>query len=141
MAQAAAHGINTTATTPVPGVTAETVEQVPARVREIAALRPQLPFGIDGIVTKTDLAADQQAAGAGSRAPRWAIAYKLPAVEKITRLLEVEWNVGRTGIIRSQARRNTGRNNSRRRSAHRHVAAEGTVSPGLTYSPWGRSSG
>ncbi len=103
MTQAAAYGVNTTATTDVPGITADTVEQVLTRVQEIAALRAQLPFGIDGIVIKADLAADQQAAGSGSRAPRWAIAYKLPAVEKITRLLEVEWNVGRTGIIAPRA--------------------------------------
>ncbi|WP_232838254.1 NAD-dependent DNA ligase LigA [Streptomyces geranii] len=96
-------GVNTTATTAVPGVTADTVEQVLARVTEIAALRAELPFGIDGIVIKADLAADQRTAGSGSRAPRWAIAYKLPAVEKITRLLEVEWNVGRTGIIAPRA--------------------------------------
>jgi DNA ligase (NAD+) len=99
MALVAELGVNTTATTAVPGVTADTIEQVLARVQEIASLRAELPFGIDGIVIKADLAADQQAAGSGSRAPRWAIAYKLPAVEKITRLLEVEWNVGRTGII------------------------------------------
>ncbi|MFE7214909.1 NAD-dependent DNA ligase LigA [Streptomyces sp. NPDC001698] len=99
MARAAELGVNTTATTAVPGVTADTVEQVLTRVQEIAALRAQLPFGIDGIVVRADLAADQQTAGSGSRAPRWAIAYKLPAVEKITRLLAVEWNVGRTGII------------------------------------------
>ncbi|KAB1140165.1 NAD-dependent DNA ligase LigA [Streptomyces luteolifulvus] len=103
MAQAAELGVNTTATTAVPGITAETVEQVLTRVQEIAALRAQLPFGIDGIVIKADPAADQRAAGSGSRAPRWAIAYKLPAVEKITRLLEVEWNVGRTGIIAPRA--------------------------------------
>ncbi|WP_405837127.1 NAD-dependent DNA ligase LigA [Streptomyces sp. NBC_01518] len=103
MTQAAAYGVNTTATTDVPGVTAGTVEEVLARVQEIAALRAQLPFGIDGIVIKADLAADQRAAGSGTRAPRWAIAYKLPAVEKITRLLEVEWNVGRTGIIAPRA--------------------------------------
>ncbi|WP_055620053.1 NAD-dependent DNA ligase LigA [Streptomyces sp. JHA19] len=103
MVQAAAYGINTTASTNVPGVTADTVEQVLARVQEIAAVRAELPFGIDGIVIKADLAADQRAAGSGSRAPRWAIAYKLPAVEKITRLLEVEWNVGRTGIIALRA--------------------------------------
>ncbi|WP_416981766.1 NAD-dependent DNA ligase LigA [Streptomyces sp. T028] len=93
------YGVNTTATTAVPGTTAADAEEVLARVQEIAALRAELPFGIDGIVIKADLAADQQAAGSGSRAPRWAIAYKLPAVEKITRLLAVEWNVGRTGII------------------------------------------
>ncbi|MFE0673343.1 NAD-dependent DNA ligase LigA [Streptomyces sp. NPDC058867] len=103
MAQAAAYGVNTTATTAVPGITADTVEEVLTRVREIAALRAELPFGIDGIVIKADLAADQRTAGSGSRAPRWAIAYKLPAVEKITRLLEVEWNVGRTGIIAPRA--------------------------------------
>ncbi|MFE2687663.1 NAD-dependent DNA ligase LigA [Streptomyces mirabilis] len=103
MARCAELGVNTTAATTVPGTTAETAEQVLARVKEIAALRAELPFGIDGIVVKADLAADQEAAGSGSRAPRWAIAYKLPAVEKITRLLEVEWNVGRTGIIAPRA--------------------------------------
>ncbi|MFF4659154.1 NAD-dependent DNA ligase LigA [Streptomyces sp. NPDC001381] len=99
MTLAGAYGVNTTATTDVPGTTAGTAEEVLARVQEIAALRARLPFGIDGIVVKADLAADQRAAGSGSRAPRWAIAYKLPAVEKITRLIAVEWNVGRTGII------------------------------------------
>ncbi|TQE18480.1 NAD-dependent DNA ligase LigA [Streptomyces ipomoeae] len=99
MVLAADLGVNTTASTAVPGKVAHSSEQVLARVQEIAALRAQLPFGIDGIVIKADLAADQYTAGSGSRAPRWAIAYKLPAVEKITRLLGVEWNVGRTGII------------------------------------------
>ncbi|KPI19541.1 DNA ligase [Actinobacteria bacterium OK006] len=103
MARCGELGVNTTAATAVPGTTAETAEQVLARVKEIAVLRAELPFGIDGIVVKADLAADQEAAGSGSRAPRWAIAYKLPAVEKITRLLEVEWNVGRTGIIAPRA--------------------------------------
>ncbi|WRZ95214.1 NAD-dependent DNA ligase LigA [Streptomyces sp. NBC_01007] len=103
MARAAGLGVNTTAGTAVPGITAATAEQVLARVQEIGALRAELPFGIDGIVVKADLAADQRSAGSGSRAPRWAIAYKLPAVEKITRLLAVEWNVGRTGIIAPRA--------------------------------------
>ncbi|MEU5635165.1 NAD-dependent DNA ligase LigA [Streptomyces rishiriensis] len=103
MARAAAYGVNTTAATAVPGITAATVEEVLDRVSEIAALRPSLPFGIDGIVVKADLAADQRTAGSGSRAPRWAVAFKLRAVEKITRLLAVEWNVGRTGIIAPRA--------------------------------------
>lgn len=103
MACIASLGVNTTAATPVPGRTATSVEDVQARVEEIAALRAELPFGIDGIVIKADAAADQQAAGSGSRAPRWAIAWKLPAVEKITTLLDVEWNVGRTGIIAPRA--------------------------------------
>ncbi|MEW2621332.1 NAD-dependent DNA ligase LigA [Streptomyces sp. NPDC048106] len=103
MELAAAFGVHTSARTAVPDTVAADPGQVLARVKEIAAARADLPFGIDGIVVKADLAADQEAAGSGSRAPRWAIAYKLPAVEKITRLLEVEWNVGRTGIIAPRA--------------------------------------
>ncbi|NVI87453.1 NAD-dependent DNA ligase LigA [Actinomadura sp. BRA 177] len=96
-------GAHTTAATPVPARTATTIERVGERVEEIAALRAELDFGIDGIVVKADAAADQADAGVSSRAPRWAIAYKLPAVEKITRLLDVEWNVGRTGVIAPRA--------------------------------------
>ncbi|WP_406002562.1 NAD-dependent DNA ligase LigA [Streptomyces sp. NBC_00829] len=96
-------GVHTAAATLVAPRTVTTVEDIEARVEEIGALRPQLPFGIDGIVIKADLAADRSAAGSGSRAPRWAIAYKLPAVEKVTTLLGVEWNVGRTGIIAPRA--------------------------------------
>ncbi|MFE7358781.1 NAD-dependent DNA ligase LigA [Streptomyces sp. NPDC057543] len=96
-------GVHTAADTDVAPRTATTVEEVQSRVEDIAALRASLPFGIDGIVIKADLAADQREAGSGTRAPRWAIAYKLPAVEKVTRLLDVEWNVGRTGIIAPRA--------------------------------------
>jgi len=99
----AGQGVQTTAATPVAGIVAETLERVQERVREIATVRPELPFGIDGIVIKCDLAADQAQAGFSSRAPRWAIAYKLPATEKITKLLGVEWNTGRTGIIAPRA--------------------------------------
>ncbi|WP_327086271.1 NAD-dependent DNA ligase LigA [Nonomuraea sp. NBC_01738] len=103
MAWVAGQGVRTTATTPVAGIVATTVEQVQERVEQIAAARAELPFGIDGIVIKCDLAADQVQAGFSSRAPRWAIAYKLPAAEKITKLLAVEWNTGRTGIIAPRA--------------------------------------
>ncbi|MFJ2293535.1 NAD-dependent DNA ligase LigA [Streptomyces sp. NPDC087894] len=96
-------GVHTAADTAVAPRTVTTVEEVQARVEDIAALRATLPFGIDGIVIKADLAADRRDAGSGTRAPRWAIAYKLPAVEKVTRLLDVEWNVGRTGIIAPRA--------------------------------------
>ncbi|MFE5629001.1 NAD-dependent DNA ligase LigA [Streptomyces sp. NPDC056543] len=103
LARAVALGLHTSAATAVPGRRATGVAEVLARVEEIAALRAELPFGIDGIVVKADLAADRREAGEGSRAPRWAIAYKLPAVEKVTRLLAVEWNVGRTGVIAPRA--------------------------------------
>ncbi|MEU4226047.1 NAD-dependent DNA ligase LigA [Nonomuraea sp. NPDC026600] len=103
MGWAVAQGVQTTAATPVAGIVAETLERVQERIDEIAAARPELPFGIDGIVIKCDLAADQAQAGFSSRAPRWAIAYKLRATEKITKLLGVEWNTGRTGIIAPRA--------------------------------------
>ncbi|NUP77235.1 MAG: NAD-dependent DNA ligase LigA [Nonomuraea sp.] len=99
----AAQGVQTTAATPVAGIVTDTLERVQERVGEIAAARATLAFGIDGIVIKCDLAADQAAAGFSSRAPRWAIAYKLPATEKITKLVGVEWNTGRTGIIAPRA--------------------------------------
>ncbi|MFJ8885121.1 NAD-dependent DNA ligase LigA [Streptomyces sp. NPDC102402] len=100
---AAGLGVHTAADTAVAPRTVTTIAEVQAGVEDIAALRPSLQFGIDGIVIKADLAADQRDAGSGTRAPRWAIAYKLPAVEKVTRLLGVEWNVGRTGIIAPRA--------------------------------------
>jgi DNA ligase (NAD+) len=96
-------GVHTADSTPVAPRVLTTTEAIQARIDEIAAARPGLPFGIDGIVVKADSAADQAAAGCGSRAPRWAVAYKLPAVEKVTTLLGVEWNVGRTGIIAPRA--------------------------------------
>ncbi|MFC5746395.1 NAD-dependent DNA ligase LigA [Actinomadura rugatobispora] len=103
MTQIAGWGALTTASTPVAGVTRTEVAEIQQRVEQIAGLRAELEFGIDGIVIKADLAADQREAGNSSRAPRWAIAYKLPATEKITRLVGVEWNVGRTGIIAPRA--------------------------------------
>ncbi|WP_433359124.1 NAD-dependent DNA ligase LigA [Streptosporangium sp. CA-115845] len=103
MTWVAEQGVQTTATTPVAGIVAETLAQVQERIERIATVRPGLSFNIDGIVIKCNSAADQALAGFGSRAPRWAIAYKLPATEKITKLVGVEWNTGRTGVIAPRA--------------------------------------
>lgn len=103
MTWVAGQGVQTPAVTDVGGIVATTLEQIQERVEQIAAKRAELPFGIDGIVIKCDLAADQAQAGFSSRAPRWAIAYKLPATEKITKLVGVEWNTGRSGIIAPRA--------------------------------------
>ncbi|MFF5262361.1 NAD-dependent DNA ligase LigA [Actinomadura viridis] len=103
MAMIARWGARTSAATPVGGATCTDPAELQEHVERIAALRADLEFGIDGIVIKADRAADQAEAGNSSRAPRWAIAYKLPATEKITRLVGVEWNVGRTGIIAPRA--------------------------------------
>nr|WP_037901772.1 NAD-dependent DNA ligase LigA [Streptomyces sp. NRRL S-350] len=99
----AALGANTAAATAARPLRCATLAEAQQRIEEIAALRPALPFGIDGVVVKADSAADQRDAGSGSRAPRWAVARKLAAEHKVTRLLDVEWNVGRTGIIAPRA--------------------------------------
>ncbi|MFD7645771.1 NAD-dependent DNA ligase LigA [Kitasatospora sp. NPDC059795] len=103
LARLAELGANTAASTDAAPVRCVTVEQVQERVAQIAALRAALPFGIDGVVVKADEAADRRGAGNGSRAPRWAVARKLAAEHKVTTLLDVEWNVGRTGIIAPRA--------------------------------------
>jgi DNA ligase (NAD+) len=63
------------------------------------ARRHEPPYEIDGVVVKVDSIATQQAMGATSRAPRWAIAYKYPPEEVTTRLLDIRVNVGRTGRV------------------------------------------
>jgi DNA ligase (NAD+) len=61
--------------------------------------RDRLPYEADGVVVKVDRFSVQQALGIVGNAPRWAIAYKFPAREATTRLLSIEVNVGRTGVL------------------------------------------
>jgi DNA ligase (NAD+) len=69
------------------------------QIEKYAAERPDLPFDIDGIVWKIDSRGTRKGMGSTSRAPRWATAYKFPAERKTTKLLGVDFQVGRTGAI------------------------------------------
>ena len=73
------------------------IEGVIARCESLAHERHDLPYEIDGVVTKVDDLALHQQLGATSRAPRWAIAFKFPPEERITTLLSIEVSIGRTG--------------------------------------------
>ena len=65
--------------------------------------RKELPYEIDGIVIKVDNFSDQKKLGVTAKVPKWAIAYKFPAEEVLTKLTNIEFCVGRTGKITPRA--------------------------------------
>jgi DNA ligase (NAD+) len=80
------------------------IEACLAYYQTIAASRAQLPYDIDGVVYKVDDYRLQEAVGYISRVPKWAIAHKFPAEVVTTKVLAVDFQLGRTGIVTPVAR-------------------------------------
>ncbi|EAE6209219.1 NAD-dependent DNA ligase LigA [Listeria innocua] len=75
------------------------LEEVYAYIDEWTEKRAGLAYDIDGIVLKLNNLEHQRQMGTTVKSPRWSIAYKFPAEEVPTKLLDIELNVGRTGVI------------------------------------------
>ena len=81
----------------------ERIDEVWQFIEEITEQRNDLPYAIDGMVIKVDDLDAQNRLGSMVKVPRWAIAYKFPAEEVITKLLDIVVTVGRTGRITPNA--------------------------------------
>ena len=75
------------------------IEDIITFYNKFSDSRHQLPFDVDGLVVKVNSFADQKILGATAKSPRWAIAFKYPAPQATTRLNNVIFSVGRSGII------------------------------------------
>lgn len=73
--------------------------EIKAAIETIGAQRGTLPFDIDGVVIKVNSLAQREQIGSTAKYPKWAVAYKFPPEEKTSRLLRIEVNVGRTGVL------------------------------------------
>ncbi len=80
-----------------------TIDEVVARVEAFREERHGLEYGVDGMVVRVDRFNLQRDLGATAKAPRWAIAFKYPAEQARTRLVEVEWQVGKGGTLTPRA--------------------------------------
>lgn len=77
----------------------EDIEDVKKFLDQAAELRETLPFEIDGVVIKVNEKAQQQLLGFTAKTPRFAVAYKFPAEQSTTRVLDIHVQVGRTGAL------------------------------------------
>lgn len=79
------------------------IKEVLEFIEEKGQLRPSLPYDIDGVVIKVNSIRQQQQLGYTAKYPKWATAYKFPAVEVLTKLKDIIFTVGRTGQITPNA--------------------------------------
>ena len=84
-------------------VKVSTIKEILDYVEYWTIHRNELPYEIDGIVIKVDNFSDQKKLGVTAKVPKWAIAYKFPAEEVLTKLTNIEFCVGRTGKITPRA--------------------------------------
>lgn len=84
--------------------TVDTLDGIVAWIAKIGERRAKFPCDIDGAVVKATMFADQTKAGATGSYPRWAVAWKYPAEEASTTLLDIDVQVGRTGVHTPVAR-------------------------------------
>ena len=75
------------------------IEGVLNYIEKWTSKRESLSYDIDGIVIKVNDLSQQEEMGYTQKSPRWAIAYKFPAEEVITKLLDIELSIGRTGVV------------------------------------------
>lgn len=75
------------------------IEEVMEEIHRIGENRQRYSFGIDGAVVKVDSFEQRERLGSTAKYPKWAIAYKYPPEEKKTVLLDIQINVGRTGVL------------------------------------------
>ncbi len=75
------------------------LDEIRDYIAEIDAVRSQLPYATDGVVIKVDTYSLQRRLGTTAKSPRWAVAYKFAAESAATRLVSVEFSVGRTGAV------------------------------------------
>lgn len=77
----------------------DTIDEIWSYIEEVENKRQDLSYEIDGAVIKVNEFSVQNQVGMTVKAPRWAIAYKFKAEEARTKLHEIEWTVGRTGVV------------------------------------------
>ena len=82
---------------------AKNIDEVFEYIEYWYAHRPELPYEIDGVVIKVNSLADQRKLGYTAKVPKWAIAYKFPAEEVLTKLRDIEFCIGRTGKVTPRA--------------------------------------
>ena len=79
------------------------IDEAIKEVERIGEIRGTLPFDIDGAVIKVDDFSHREMLGSTSKFPKWAIAFKYPPEEKQTKIVDIEINVGRTGVLTPKA--------------------------------------